>query len=161
MRLSHAYSTQVRDMAKDWVPEGKEVDLQFKAYSGSRLENMCEMDYRQGIQMDLLDRPKVVLMQAGGNNADFYPIANDCIYHSDGAKLPLYEDDPEGKGPCRTSLRRTKEKIENSNFKDLVIRTIHEWRGHLVLREMMQVYTCSAMVDSFQTRRRVMHGAFR
>jgi hypothetical protein len=117
-------------MAKEWVPGNQEVELQFKACSGSRLANMCEEPYRQGIQMDLLDRPKVVLMEAGGNNADFYPIANDCIYHQDGPKTPLYEDDPEGQGPCKSSLRNTRQRVGNGQLKDLYVHTIHRWRGH-------------------------------
>lgn len=117
-------------MSKDWLSEGKKVDLQFKACSGSRLANMCNEPYRQGIQMDITTRPKVVLMEAGGNNADFYPISRVCIFQQDGAKLQFYEDDTDGRGPCKSSLSNTQAKNGGSGLKDQFINTINAWRGH-------------------------------
>jgi hypothetical protein len=33
-------------------------------------------------QMDQLTRPNLVLMEAGGNNADFYAMADSCLFQS-------------------------------------------------------------------------------
>jgi hypothetical protein len=45
-----------------WTPEAsKEPEFEFKACSGAKLQNMGE-------QMDKMTRPKLVLMEAGGNN---------------------------------------------------------------------------------------------
>jgi hypothetical protein len=54
----------------NWAPPNapSEAELEFRACSGSHLGD----DMKN--QMDLMSRPKVVLMEVGGNNANFYPL---------------------------------------------------------------------------------------
>jgi len=54
----------VNDQFNDWVPGGKEAhdpNFEFRACSGAKLEDL------EG-QMDKMTRPKLVMMEAGGNN---------------------------------------------------------------------------------------------
>jgi hypothetical protein len=63
-RYKYAWSTVVDARFTDWVPGGKdahEPSLEFRACSGAKLEDMKS-------QMDKMTRPKLVIMEAGGNN---------------------------------------------------------------------------------------------
>ena len=86
-------------------------------------------------QMDQLTRPNLVLMEAGGNNADFYPMADACLFQVNFTKsyLPRYEDDtdPEHRmGACRQEIDLVRSRLQGNNMKNLVTDTIHTWRGH-------------------------------
>lgn len=129
MRYKYAWSTVANAMYAQWTPEsGKESQFEFKACSGAHLENMKD-------QMDQLTRPKLVLMEAGGNNADFYHMADACLFQADPSKTygPRYEDDtdPEHReGECRKEIDLVRSRLQGDNMKNSVINTIHTWRGH-------------------------------
>ncbi|OCK74994.1 SGNH hydrolase [Lepidopterella palustris CBS 459.81] len=127
MRYKFAWSTVVNASYADWLPDGEEPQFEFEACSGARLDGMMG-------QMDQLTRPKVVLMEAGGNNADFYPMADSCLFHGDPGKKygKNYEDDDpnDPKGECRVEIRNVRGRVEGDDLKNKVIDTIHAWRGH-------------------------------
>lgn len=128
MRYKYAWSTVVNASYADWMPDGKEPQFEFKACSGSKLENMMD-------QMDQLTRPKVVLMEAGGNNADFYPMADACLFHADPNRKDYgkkYEDDDPNKpkGECRKEIQLVRGRVQGDDIKNKVVDTIHAWRGH-------------------------------
>jgi predicted SpoU family rRNA methylase len=73
MRYKYAWSTVVNAAYSEWTPDtGKQSIF---ACSGAHLEDMMN-------QMDQLTRPNLVLMEAGGNNADFYAMADSCLFQS-------------------------------------------------------------------------------
>lgn len=84
--------------------------------------------------MDKTSRPKLVVMEAGGNNADFYAMADACLFHrypnTDYGKK--YEEDnaeaPEGL--CRKEIALVRERIQGLGLYNQVVNTIHAWRGH-------------------------------
>lgn len=128
MRYKYAWSTVVNASYADWVPDGREPQFEFKACSGAHLEDMMG-------QMDQLTRPKVVLMEAGGNNADFYPMVDACLFH---AAIPpkkygtQYEDDDPNnpQGECRKEIGLVRSRLQGDGMKNKVADTIHAWRGH-------------------------------
>jgi hypothetical protein len=119
----------VNDAYKDWTLETNRItDFQFEACSGAHLgDNMRD-------QMDNTTRPKLVLMEAGGNDAIFCPMADACLFKSNNSRTygKLYEDDdpnnPEGE--CRYEIGQVKGRIEGDNIKNLVVQTIDMWRKH-------------------------------
>ncbi|KAH8726885.1 SGNH hydrolase-type esterase domain-containing protein [Phaeosphaeriaceae sp. PMI808] len=121
MRYKYAWSTMVNAGYAQWTPDtSKEPEFEFRACSGVRLENM-------EAQMDQFSRLKLVLMEAGGNNADFYPMAISCLFQPDPGHDygKNYEDD--------TDPNNREGNVEGDGFNDKVKRvtaTIHTWRGH-------------------------------
>lgn len=89
-------------------------------------------------QMDQLTRPNLVLMEAGGNNADFYNMADACMFQAEPGKDygPRYEDDTDPnnpKGECRKEIALVRSRVQGDGFNGivkLVQQTIHTWRGH-------------------------------
>jgi hypothetical protein len=127
-RYKHAWSTVVNALSADWIPDGREPQFEFKACSGSRLGD----DIMR--QMDQLTRPKVVLLEAGGNDADFYPMADSCLFRSDywtDYGDPYDKDDPKDpKGRCRIEIGLVRERVQGNTIKDKMVDTINRWRAH-------------------------------
>lgn len=132
MRYKYAWSTVVNGSYADWLPEGTKANFSFKACSGAWLEDMMN-------QMDQLEtQQKVVLMEAGGNNAIFYPMADACLFHSENNPFnrrvygTVYEDDdPKNPtGSCRKEIGWVRSRVEGDGIKDNVTDKIHKWRGH-------------------------------
>ncbi|KAH9864340.1 hypothetical protein J1614_010274 [Plenodomus biglobosus] len=135
MRYKYAWSTVVNGSYDRWTPKTDQASqFEFHACSGARLEDMPR-------QMDKMTRPKLVLMEAGGNNADFYPMAEACLFRNDRDKDygKFYEDDdptnPEGR--CRIEIGLVRDRLTNPppnpderSMKDKVIDTINAWRAH-------------------------------
>jgi hypothetical protein len=117
-----------------WAPANapREAELEFRACSGSRLGD------DMGNQMDLMSRPKLVLMEVGGNNADFYPLADACLFHAEGKDYgKTYEEDkgPPGnrEGECRREIDLVRGRLTGQamvDFQTGIKNTIHAWRGH-------------------------------
>jgi hypothetical protein len=85
-------------------------------------------------QMDQMTRPSIVFMEAGGNNADFYPMADACLFHADPTKKygTKYEKDynnpPDGE--CKKEIQLVRDRLQGNRMVDQIVQTIHTWRGH-------------------------------
>jgi hypothetical protein len=128
MRYKYAWSTVINANYAQWTPDtGKEPQFEFKACAGAHLENMQD-------QMNLMTRPQLVFMEAGGNNADFYPMADACLFRTDPNKeyKPNYENDNPNKpeGACRKEIQLVRGRLQGNDMVDRVVQTIHTWRGH-------------------------------
>ncbi|KAF1934566.1 SGNH hydrolase [Clathrospora elynae] len=135
MRYKYAWSTVVNDAYAQWTPNTSlEPGFEFKACSGSHLgDDMMN-------QMDQLTRPKLVIMEAGGNDANFYPMADACLFQKDHNKAygTSYEDDSAENptGECRKEINLVRGRLQeknaegNNNMQNTVEQTIHRWRDH-------------------------------
>lgn len=125
-RLKEGWATVIRDLGKEWGPEGYEPKLCFEACSGRKMEHMSE-------ELDKCAdfRPEITIMEVSGNDADFYGMADNCLFHKWGKNYgTLYEDDDPANptGSCRQSIAQVRENIKGieSKYKD----TINMWKGH-------------------------------
>jgi hypothetical protein len=132
MRYKYAWSTVVNENYAKWAPyPDVGSQFEFRACSGARLDSMKE-------QMDKLSRPKLVFMEVGGNNADFYPLADSCLFHQSSDKKygPNWEEEIDSKNPtgeCRKEIGKVRDRLTSGNmdkFQDDIKQTIHTWRGH-------------------------------
>ncbi|ORY01740.1 SGNH hydrolase-type esterase domain-containing protein [Clohesyomyces aquaticus] len=127
LRYKYAWSTVVEGKGSDWLPNGKKAKLEFVACSGSRAENVMQ-------QMDKTTRPKVTLMEIGGNNADFYPMADSCLFHSDKDKdygTHFEDDNPDNPtGECRREINLVKGRVKSNDIKNKIVDVINGWRAH-------------------------------
>jgi hypothetical protein len=121
MRYKYAWSTVINENYATWAPDaGAESQFEFTACSGAHLENIKD-------QMDKLTRPKLVLMEAGGNNADFYPLADSCLFHQDLNKNygPSYENETdttqEPKGECRREIGKVRDRLTGGNMELTIV----------------------------------------
>ncbi|KAI4709928.1 hypothetical protein J4E89_005158 [Alternaria sp. Ai002NY15] len=128
MRFKYAWSTVVNDRYQDWTPTpDQDPQFEFRACSGAHLgKNIHD-------QMDKLTRPKMTMLEVGGNNADFYPMADSCLFHTD-PRVDYgthYEDDDAEKptGLCRKEIKLVRGRV-GDNLKQAVIDTIDIWRAH-------------------------------
>ncbi|KAF1949771.1 hypothetical protein CC80DRAFT_510256 [Byssothecium circinans] len=121
-RYKYAWSTVVEGHGSDWLPDSKKAKLEFVACSGSRTDNVME-------QMDKTTRPKVTLMEISGNNADFYPMADSCLFHSDRDKDygTFFEDDnPDNPtGECWREIKLVRGRVESNDIKNKIVNVIH------------------------------------
>lgn len=127
MRYKYAWSTVVRDHGFEWLPDGSHAKLEFVACSGAHIENMMD-------QMDKTTRPKITIMEVGGNNADFYPMADACIFHAQAKSYgPHFEEDNplNPKGECWREINLVGKRVRSDDIKNKIIDNIHRWRGHL------------------------------
>lgn len=126
-RYKYAWSTVVESHGSDWLPDDRKAKLEFVACSGSRTDNVMD-------QMDKTTRPKVTLMEIGGNNADFYPMADSCLFHSDWNKDygTFFEDDnPDNPtGECWREIKLVRGRLDSNDIKNNIVNVIHKWRGH-------------------------------
>jgi hypothetical protein len=84
----------------------------FGGCSAARLVNMVA----ENGQIQQTESPLVIIMTAGGNNANFGEIIDNCIYQGDPTVSygPPYDDDLDGKGLCKKSLATGQAYINNS-----------------------------------------------
>lgn len=105
----------------------KKAKLEFKACSGSTTDDMMD-------QMDQTTRPKVTLMEVGGNNANFYPMVDACLFHSDrGTDYgPHFDDDDpnDPKGKCWKEINLVQGRIESNEIREAYVGVIDDWRAH-------------------------------
>ena len=76
-------------------------------------------------------RPEITIMEVSGNNADFYPMADNCLFHQWGYGYgTLYEDDDPNNptGSCRKSIAQVRENIKK--IEEEYKNTINMWKGH-------------------------------
>ncbi|KAF2190071.1 hypothetical protein K469DRAFT_747330 [Zopfia rhizophila CBS 207.26] len=123
VRLVHRCREPWFRLAARW----QKAKLEFKACSGSRTDNVME-------QMVKTTRPKVTLMEISGNNADFYPMTDSCIFHSDRDKdygTFFEDDDPDNPtGECWREIKLVRGRLESNDIKNKIVNVIHAWRGH-------------------------------
>lgn len=129
----------------DWSKGRGDQEFMFGACSGHRLEMMWnELDH-------LPRRPELVIMEAGGNNAEFYPMADACIFNREFVNVPESWTDikiperkdygpeyPDPNGECAKGLKQVQDTIgqDGSKIRDKVIETINMWRGHAKTQHM-------------------------
>lgn len=117
----------------------------FGACSGHKLGMMWnEMDH-------LARRPELYIMEAGGNDADFYPMADACLFNREfdnvpdkwlEPKIPTRKDYgpeyPDPKGECMKGLKHVQDTIgaNGSKIKAKVVDTINMWRSHTKTQHM-------------------------
>ncbi|KAL1607895.1 hypothetical protein SLS60_002833 [Paraconiothyrium brasiliense] len=104
-------------------------------------------------EMDhLARRPELVIMEAGGNNADFYPMADACLFNKDLLHFPPEDwsdigvperrdygpEYPDPNGDCMKGLQQVQDTIgqNGSNMKGKVTDTINMWRSHAKTQNM-------------------------
>lgn len=113
-------------LGEKWLGE-KKAKLEFKACSGAQTDGMMD-------QMDQTTRPKVTLMEVGGNNANFYPMADACLFHSErGTDYgPHFDDDNpnDPKGKCWKEIHEVQTRIGNNKIREKIVGVINGWRGH-------------------------------
>lgn len=103
-RWDQAYAAQL-EANKDLAFDG--VDMQFVACTGSKL-----IDLAKGTQqISKVDNDRdLIILTAGGNNAFFYEVASNCIFHDKFPRNygPLYPDET---GECFKSIQRSRNYI--------------------------------------------------
>ncbi|KAJ9668302.1 hypothetical protein H2201_001732 [Coniosporium apollinis] len=107
MRIKHAYSAQMSN--DDTWTTGKQ-DMSFAACSGSKLVNMAVLNP----QMPKTgDRPRIITMTAGGNDAGFFNVVINCVYQQ--YLLinygPAY---PDPNGLCAIAIKNATDYIERA-----------------------------------------------
>jgi hypothetical protein len=104
-------------MSRDnwWVPSGIPQNLQFQACSGTRWRQI-DSDIHQGhVQLnDIPDNTDVILLQAGGNNANFANIAYAYIFTPQGWP-DLGTDYPDSTGACYKEIEQAAKYIFDMN----------------------------------------------
>ncbi|KAK6432913.1 Glucan endo-1,3-alpha-glucosidase agn1 [Oleoguttula sp. CCFEE 5521] len=95
MCVKHGYGPQ---LSKDF-PGDIRSSFDFAACSGSKLVDMVQGQQQMS---QIPDDTRLVTMQAGGNDAGFYNVARDCIYHNDWSKD--YGGDYPKPGACADSI---------------------------------------------------------
>jgi hypothetical protein len=80
LRINDAWPIQANDN-KSRVPTGKQTDFHFSACAGANLSNMADTAFMGYIQMDRAATPDLVTMQAGGGDAGFWNVVNNCLSH--------------------------------------------------------------------------------
>jgi hypothetical protein len=129
MRYKYAWSTVVNAAYSDWTPDtGKPSIFEFNACSGAHLVDIMN-------QMDQLTRPNLVLMEAGGNNADFYAMADSCLFQSNftknyGSKYEHGNDPNKRTSECKREVDLVRDRLRGDGMEQNVRDTIHAWRGH-------------------------------
>jgi hypothetical protein len=129
MRYKHAWSTVVNASYSDWTPNpDQSPEFEFRACSGAHLgDNIKD-------QMDKLSRPKMVLLQAGGNDAIFYPMADACLFHANITKdygTKYQDDNPESPtGECMREISLVRGRVQGNDIRKGVEDTINMWRSH-------------------------------
>tara|TARA_R110002003_G_scaffold244_20_gene17586 strand:- start:4276 stop:5748 length:1473 start_codon:yes stop_codon:yes gene_type:complete len=104
-------------MSRDnwWVPGGLSQNLQFQACSGTRWRQI-DSDIHQGhVQLnDIPDNTDMILLQAGGNNANFASVAYACIFTPQGWPNigPEY---PDPTGACYKEIEQAAKYIFGKN----------------------------------------------
>jgi hypothetical protein len=105
LRITEAYGAQLT-ADQTWLEQGTTLSFSFPACSGSRLGDI--VGGRKQMSM-LQDQTDVIVMTIGGNNAGFFDIASNCIYHQELEKDGFsygnpYESDPDRSGLCANAI---------------------------------------------------------
>ena len=112
LRTTEAYAYQLKNDVS-WM-NGWQEYFSWAACSGSRLVNMQNQIGNTG------SSPRLVTMHAGGNDANFFGIADNCVFHSQSKDYGLnYNEDPNRTGACAKAIDSAKNYIANSLGKDL------------------------------------------
>ncbi|ORY09828.1 SGNH hydrolase-type esterase domain-containing protein [Clohesyomyces aquaticus] len=144
-RYKYAWGPMISSHYSDWSKGRGDQEFMFGACSGHRLGMMWnELDH-------LPRRPELVIMEAGGNDAEFYPMADACLFNSEWDNIPENWNDlklpkpkdygpeyPDPSGECQKGLKQVQDTIGQggSNIKAKVIDTINMWRGHSKTQNM-------------------------
>jgi hypothetical protein len=117
MRTSQAYSVRVsRD--NSWVPDGRDQDFHFQACSGTRWEQIIDEPHQGYIQLDnIAMNTDMVLLQAGGDNANLTAVAYACIFAPEGQEWGPAYPDPSGK--CYQDIERVFQYIHGRSEHEL------------------------------------------
>nr|OQO23040.1 hypothetical protein B0A51_10074 [Rachicladosporium sp. CCFEE 5018] len=104
MRVVHGYGPQ---LSKDFPGDDHKPPFTFVACSGAKLVDMVQGQR----QMSRIPKgTRLDTMQAGGNDAGFYNIARDCIYHNEGTKD--YGRNYPNAGACADSIAAAEKYIQ-------------------------------------------------
>ena len=134
LRTTEAYGAQLT-ANQTWLEQGTTLSFNFPACSGSRLVDIV----KGREQMSKLRSPTdVIVMTVGGNNAGFFDIASNCIYHQTLEKNGFsygnpYEDDPDRSGLCAKSIDASKAYIEGTFANDITV-TINDMLAQDVVK---------------------------
>lgn len=109
LRINHTYAPQMSH-DNSWIPGGREQEFHFQSCSGTRWRQIDAEPHLGHIQLnDVPDNVDMILLQAGGNNANFARVAYACTSAPQGADYGLEYPDPEGQ--CPKELEATKQYI--------------------------------------------------
>jgi hypothetical protein len=134
LRITEAYGAQLT-ANQTWLQQGTTLSFSFPACSGSRLVDIVSGRKQMSKLQSVTD---VIVMTVGGNNAGFFDIASNCIYHQklekDGFSYGNpYEDDPDRSGLCAKSIDVSKTYIEEKFANDIRI-TINQMLAEDVVK---------------------------
>ncbi|EFQ94835.1 hypothetical protein CFE70_007454 [Pyrenophora teres f. teres 0-1] len=105
MRIKTAYSAQMSN-DDSWIPQGRTQEFHFQACSGTRWRQIDAEPHLGHIQLnDVPDNVDMILLQVGGNNANFANIAYSCIFAPEGADWGPEYPDPAGR--CAKEIENT------------------------------------------------------
>lgn len=116
LQTTEAYGAQQKNDAS-WL-NGKTEDFSFAACSGSRLIYMT-LGPKQICNTG--SSPNLVVMTAGGNDAQFFNIVDSCIYHSSaGVNYGInYADDTSRSSACAVAIDAANKYLDNVISLDL------------------------------------------
>ena len=139
LRITEAYGAQLA-ANQTWLEDGTTLYFNFAACSGAKLVDM--VDGQQ--QMSKLKSPTdIIVMTVGGNNAFFFDIATNCIYHpkleKDGFSYGNpYEDDPDRSGLCAKAIDNARNYIKTEAVRNTQITIGDMLKEKLV--KIIQIY---------------------
>jgi hypothetical protein len=97
MRTSQAYSVKVSG-DNSWVPDGRDQDFHFQACTGTRWAQIVDEPHQGYVQLDnIAINTDMILLEAGGDNANLTAIAYACIFAPEGQEWGPAYPDPSGK----------------------------------------------------------------
>ena len=110
---TEAYGPQLE--GDDTWKNDTKSSFNFPACSGKKLEDMRGQISNAG------SSPSLVVMTAGGNNANFFKVADGCIFHSNWSMDygAIYVDDTARTGACAQAIDASKAIITGTMDKDL------------------------------------------
>ncbi|KAH0536746.1 hypothetical protein FGG08_006418 [Glutinoglossum americanum] len=106
-RTNEAWGAQ---MESDTTWTQNPQNFHFVACGGSK------MDKLKSSQIGKTGSPQLIVSTIGGNNAFFGTTVDNCVYQGNlGSYGDPYDKDPEGKGECKKSLKKTQDYIDNAD----------------------------------------------
>ncbi|KAF1919289.1 SGNH hydrolase-type esterase domain-containing protein [Ampelomyces quisqualis] len=117
MRINHAYAVKLSE-DDTWVPNGLKQEFHFQACSGTRFEQIDRGTNQDHIQLNEIPADtNMLLLQAGGNNANFAAIAYACLFAPEGKEWgPAF---PDPRGACAVELAKAREYIYGTGVNQL------------------------------------------
>ena len=125
LRVKDAWGPQMKN-DDSWVTNGQKMT--FTPCAGAVFKDVTSIDnHTNPPQLDtLVDKPSLVVMSMGGNNAFFADIVNSCIYNGDPRVdygLPFHLD-TQGTGECKKTLAKADDVLSSGELADGLTKTI-------------------------------------